>query len=192
MVDLSVSPVAENMAGTAEAVQAAKTLGVEVEGELGRLDGDEDQADDGACSSSFTDETEAVEFAGTTGVTCLAVAVGNRHGRYARRPALDFNLLSHLASAVGVPIALHGCSGMTEADLWTAIDCGVAKMNFNTDLRAAYFAALHEGLGKAGPALDLLGLKDGVIEAVAVAAGRLLGLVGWSPVGSSSAEVGGL
>jgi len=190
MVDLSMRPGEENLAGTTEAVQIGKPLGVDIEGELGRLEGNEDKAHEGTCGTSFTDVTEAVEFASATGVTCLAVAVGNRHGRYEEVPVLDFQLLSHLASAVGVPIALHGCSGMTESDLRTAMDCGVAKMNFNTELRAAYFGALHNGLGPATPALDLLGLKQDVTEAVAAAAGRLLDSVGWTSGRSASTAVG--
>jgi tagatose 1,6-diphosphate aldolase GatY/KbaY len=190
MVDLSMQPFEENLRRTAEAVEAGKAFGFEIEGELGRLEGNEDLADEVARASNFTDCGEAVQFASDTGVTCLAVAVGNRHGHYEQPPVLNFDLLSRLVSAVDVPVALHGCSGLTERDLKMATDCGVAKMNFNTDLRAAYFSALQKGLGTATPALDLVGLKEAVTEAVALAAGRLLDAVGWVTTRPASAAVG--
>jgi tagatose 1,6-diphosphate aldolase GatY/KbaY len=190
MVDASMYPFQENIRTTAEAVDAGIPIGVEIEGEIGRLEGNEDLADKDGRTSSFTHTVEAVQFVNATGVTCLAVAVGNRHGHYEQPPVLNFDLLSNLTSAVDVPIALHGCSGLTELDLKMAIDCGVAKMNFNTDLRAAYFSALHKGLAQATPGLDLLGLKEGVAEAVEVATGRILDTVGWVVARPDSAAIG--
>jgi fructose-bisphosphate aldolase class II len=179
MVDESMRPFEENTRRTTEAVDAGISIGVEIEGELGRLEGNEDVADKGRRAFGFTNTVEAVQFVSATGVTCLAVAVGNRHGHYEQPPVLNFDLLSSLTSAVDVPVALHGCSGLTELDLKMAIECGVAKMNFNTDLRAAYFSALHKGLALATPGLDLLVLKEGVAEAVELATGRILDAVGW-------------
>ena len=77
----------------------------------------------------------------SSGVGCLAVSIGNVHGHYTGTPALDWERLERLRGA-GAPLALHGASGLPDADVRRAVSLGIAKVNVNTELRAAYFGAL--------------------------------------------------
>ena len=63
-------------------------------------------------------------------------------------PALDWERLERLRGA-GAPLALHGASGLPDADVSRAVALGIAKVNVNTELRAAYFGALGHGLARA-------------------------------------------
>ena len=114
----------------------------------------------------------------SSGVDCLAVSIGNVHGHYAGTPALDWARLERLRGA-GAPLSLHGASGLPDADVRRAVSLGVAKVNVNTELRAAYFGALEPASGPRAGALDLQGLGDAVIDAVAEAVGAKLALLGW-------------
>jgi tagatose 1,6-diphosphate aldolase GatY/KbaY len=126
----------------------------------------------------LTDPAEAAAFVRSSGAGCLAVSIGNVHGHYAGAPALDWERLERLRGT-GAPLALHGASGLPDADVSRAVSLGIAKVNVNTELRAAYFGALDAGVGARAEALDLRGLGEDVIDAVAAAVGAKLALLGW-------------
>jgi tagatose 1,6-diphosphate aldolase GatY/KbaY len=90
---------------------------------------------------ALTDPAEAAAFVRSSGVDCLAVSIGNIHGHYTGAPVLDWERLERLRVA-GAPLALHGASGLPDADVSRAVSSGIAKVNVNTELRAAYFDAL--------------------------------------------------
>jgi tagatose 1,6-diphosphate aldolase GatY/KbaY len=177
MADGSLMPYGQNVAFSAGMAQELLPLGIAVEAELGRVEGDEDLAAQTA-GGALTDPGEAAAFVRASGVECLAVSVGNVHGHYTGTPALDWERLERLRGA-GAPLALHGASGLPDADLRRAVSLGIAKVNVNTELRAAYFAALEPGLATRAEALDLRGLGETVIEAVAHVVGAKLALLGW-------------
>ena len=177
MADGSRLPYDENLAFSAAVAEELRPLGIAVEAELGRVEGDEDLAAQ-AAGGALTDPDEAAAFVRASGVDCLAVSIGNVHGHYAGTPALDWERLERLRGA-GAPLALHGASGLPDADVRRAVSLGIAKVNVNTELRAAYFGALGSGVGARAEALDLRGLGEAVIEAVADAVGAKLALLGW-------------
>ena len=177
MADGSLMPYEQNLAFSAAVAQELLPLGIAVEAELGRVEGDEDLAAQTA-GGALTDPDEAAAFVRSSGVECLAVSIGNVHGHYTGTPALDWERLERLRGA-GAPLALHGASGLPDADLRRAVALGIAKVNVNTELRAAYFGALGPGLATRAEALDLRGLGEAVIDAVADAVGGKLALLGW-------------
>jgi tagatose 1,6-diphosphate aldolase GatY/KbaY len=177
LADGSRLPYEENLAFTRAVAQELGPLGIAVEAELGRVEGDEDLAAQ-ASNGALTDPAEAAAFVRSSGVGCLAVSIGNVHGHYASTPALDWARLERLRGT-GAPLALHGASGLSDADVSRAVSLGIAKVNVNTELRAAYFGALDAGVGARAEALDLRGLGEAVIDAVAAAAGTKLALLGW-------------
>ena len=85
------------------------------------------------------------------GWTPLAVAVGTAHGFYKGAPKLDFARLAQLRDAVPAPLVLHGSSGVPDQDVQRAVALGVCKVNFATELRAAYTQAVRECLGRGLP-----------------------------------------
>jgi tagatose 1,6-diphosphate aldolase GatY/KbaY len=156
----------------------ARALGAGLEAELGHVEGGEDVAA-AAEAGGLTDPAEAAWFLDATGCDCLAVSIGNVHGRYARPPELDWERLHAIHDRVHVPLSLHGASGIADADVARAITLGVCKVNVNTDLRERYLAQLEAGLHRAREGLLLLELEAGVIDAVAeVVAAKLSVLAG--------------
>jgi ketose-bisphosphate aldolase len=157
----------------ARAVELAGRYGAHVEAELGHVAGGEDVAR-AAEVGKLTDPDQAALLASETGVSCLAVSIGNVHGAYAQPPRLDWARLEAIRSATAVPLSLHGASGIPEADVRAAISLGVTKVNVNTELREAYLAASERHLEAVRDGARLLELHARQREAVgAVAAAKL-------------------
>jgi tagatose 1,6-diphosphate aldolase GatY/KbaY len=174
MADGSKLPVADNASLVASV--CARSAGAGVEAELGHVEGGEDVAT-ATQAGSLTDPDEAVWFVAATGCDCLAVSIGNVHGKYARAPDLDWERLRAIQARVDVPLSLHGASGIADADLARAIGLGVCKVNVNTELRGRYLEQLEAGLPAAREGLRLLDLDAGVIDAVAeLVAAKLVAL----------------
>ena len=141
MADGSKLPNDENAAFVRAAVRLAQQYGADVEAELGHVAGDEDIAT-AATRGALTDPEEAQEYVRETGVACLAVSIGNVHGRYREPPRLDWQRLHALRAAISAPLTLHGASGIPDADIRTAVRAGISKINVNTELRDRYFDVL--------------------------------------------------
>lgn len=185
MVDGSRLSYPENVALVKAAVEAFGGAGVAVEAELGHVGGGDDP-------TSFTEPRAAAAFVAATGCDSLAVSVGTSHGAYKfdGPPALDLGRLEEIAAAAGVPLVLHGASGVYDEAvaklaaaggslpgargvpddvLREAIRRGIAKVNVDTDLRIAFTAALRRYLGEDARVIDpkkyLGAARDAVREA---------------------------
>ena len=143
MIDGSALSFDENVALTQEAVRLVGWR-IPVEGELGRVGGKEDDLE--AESGAYTDPEEAARFVQLTGVDSLAIGIGTSHGYYTEAPKLNFARLSEIRRMVNVPLVLHGASGLTDEDLRKCIVRGVCKVNFATELRAAYTEGVKQAL----------------------------------------------
>lgn len=173
MIDASARPFEENVAVTRAVVEMAGDVGVPVEGELGHVGLAAEAQDD-----PFTRVDEAMEFVRRTGVSSLAVQVGTAHGRYKQPPKLDIRRIEELRAATGIPLVLHGGSGVPDEQLRAAIAAGVRKINIGTDLCYAYLDGLFEA-PRNQPAVDLF--MEGPTELAknyAMEKIRLLGAVG--------------
>lgn len=138
MFDGSKLSFEDNIAGTSEIVRVCHAAGVSVEAELGAVGGSESGAvESEADSAFFTEPKQAKTFVKQTGVDALAVAIGNAHGKYKGEPKLDFDRLAAINDAAGIPLVLHGGSGISEADFKKAISLGIAKINIYTDMSQA-------------------------------------------------------
>ncbi len=133
MQDGSALSFEENVALTRSAVEMCSVLGVGVEGEIGHVGS---AADDQM--GEFTDPSEAEEFVKKTGVCCLAVLVGNAHGHYKKEPKLDIERIRKIREKAGVPLVLHGGSGIPDEQVKEAIKAGIRKMNIGTDVCCAF------------------------------------------------------
>lgn len=138
MYDGSHLPLEENIAITRQVVKAAQTVGVSVEGEIGRLVGIEEHIQVSELEGALTDPQEAKRFAEETDIDMIAVAIGSRHGFYKGEPKLDFERLAAIRNLVDIPIVLHGGSGIPESHIRQAIDLGVRKINIDTELRDVF------------------------------------------------------
>lgn len=164
MIDGSHEDFENNIAITKKVVDVAKALGIPVEAELGKVGGKEDDLE--AEADTNTDPAEAKEFAERTGVSSLAVAIGTAHGFYVGTPVLDKPRVSAIKEVVSVPLVLHGASGLSEEDVRECVERGMCKVNFATELRAAYTAAVKKLLEEKPETFDPKKLGIVAMEAV--------------------------
>ena len=146
MYDCSVCSYEENKARLAEMVKICHAMGVTVEGELGHVGDNEGAGKLANPSDYYTDPATAVDFVKSTGVDALAVAVGNAHGDYKFPPKLDFERISAISEDTGLPLVLHGGSGLADDDFRTAVKKGICKINIFTDLEKAGKAGAEKAL----------------------------------------------
>ena len=174
MIDGSKHSFEDNIALTKQVVEYAHARGVVVEGELGRLEGVEDDVVVSAENSSYTDPAQVEEFVARTGVDSLAIAIGTSHGAYKFKPGvkpqLRFDILKEVEKRLpGFPIVLHGASsvipeyvdtinsfggklsdaiGVPEDMLREAARMAVCKINIDSDLRLALTAGVRKHLAE--------------------------------------------
>lgn len=141
MLDGSTHPLEENIALTKQVVDLCSAVGVGVEGEIGHVGSVND-----AAMGEFTDPDEAAELVRRTGVCCLAVLIGNAHGHYKKPPKLDIERVKAIRKATGIPLVLHGGSGIPDDQVRAAIAAGVRKMNIGTDVCCAFADGTKETL----------------------------------------------
>lgn len=146
MIDGSHESFEDNIAVTKKVVEVAKTKGIPVEAELGKVGGKEDDLE--ADADTNTDPQEAKEFVEKTGVSSLAIAIGTAHGFYAGTPVLDKERVSDIKVLVDTPLVLHGASGLSEEDVRECVARGMCKVNFATELRVAYTDAVKKLLAE--------------------------------------------
>jgi tagatose 1,6-diphosphate aldolase GatY/KbaY len=165
MADGSQLPYDENVALLRAANDAARARGAGVESELGRVSGEEDAAV-AAEGGALTDPEQAADFVARTGPACLAVSIGNVHGRFSSPPRLDWARLQAIRERLDVPLSLHGASGLADDDLARAVPIGIRKVNFNTELRDRWFAVLDQRGPELRAGSNLLALGQALIEAL--------------------------
>lgn len=129
--------VAENKRQTTEVVAEARRTGAHVEGEIEGIQGVEDDLGSDDASAMQSLET-AVDFIKTTGVDCFAPAIGNAHGQYKQAPTLHAQRVTDLVEATGIPMALHGGTGLSDAQFTDLIARGCAKVNISTALKETF------------------------------------------------------
>jgi fructose-bisphosphate aldolase class II len=150
MFDGSHLEYTENVAATRAAADWAHARGLWLEAELGKVGGKDGEPPLSAhAPGARTDPDEAREFVAATGVDALAVAVGSTHAMIDRSAALDHGLIARLREAVGVPLVLHGSSGVPDAELARAVAGGVVKVNIGTALNIAFTGAVRGWLDQA-------------------------------------------
>jgi fructose-bisphosphate aldolase class II len=169
MIDGSGFEFEKNIEVTQKVVEMAKTKGVSVEAELGRLKGIEEKISVSEKEAILTDPQAAEEFVKRTEVDSLAIAIGTSHGAYKFKGEvrLDFDRLKEITRRIGIPVVLHGASGVPPSVLeraerfgaklpgakgipdeaiQKAVSLGIAKINIDTDLRLSFVGALREVL----------------------------------------------
>ena len=174
MYDGSVHPLEENIANTKHIVEICDAVNVGVEGELGHIGSVNDSAMD-----EFTNPEEAAYFVKNTGVCCLAVLIGNAHGHYKKPPKLDIERVKAIRKATdGIPLVLHGGSGIPDDQVKAAIKAGIRKMNIGTDVCCAFADGTLESLNDPNRSLAVDLFMKKPIETVKALAVNKIKLVG--------------
>jgi tagatose 1,6-diphosphate aldolase GatY/KbaY len=144
MIDASMHPFDENAARTRKVIEVAEAAGVNVEAELGKVCGVEEDIAVDEQDALLADPEECRKFVEMTGVHTLAPAIGTAHGIYKGEPKIDFARIGRIAELVDVPLVLHGGSGIPAEQVKKAVSLGMAKMNIATELRIAFSSAIKE------------------------------------------------
>ncbi|WP_339226153.1 class II fructose-1,6-bisphosphate aldolase [Oceanobacillus sp. FSL K6-2867] len=145
MIDGSHLPLEENIALTKRVVEVAHAVGISVEAELGRV-GAQDSGVITNPEEAYAIPAECEQLVRETGVDCFAPALGSVHGPYKGKPNLDFDRMSQVLDLTGVPLVLHGGTGIPTDDIQKAISFGSAKINVNTENQIATTNAVREVL----------------------------------------------
>ncbi|HZJ89857.1 MAG TPA: class II fructose-1,6-bisphosphate aldolase [Bacilli bacterium] len=145
MIDASQHPFEENLAITKRVVDYAHAHGVSVEAELGSIGGQEEHV---IAEVMYADPKECEIMVKTTGIDCLAPALGSVHGPYKGEPKLGFDEMEYINKLVGVPLVLHGGSGIPDYQIQKAIARGTAKINVNTEGQIAFTRVVRDVLNK--------------------------------------------
>lgn len=148
LFDASELPLEENRRQCIEVVAEAKRYGAGVEGEIEGIQGVEDGVGSDAESVQKT-LAASVEFVRATGIDCFAPAIGNAHGVYKETPRLDAQRISDIVAAQPIPMALHGGTGLSDAQFKDLIARGCAKVNISTALKMDYMQSSLAFLKKA-------------------------------------------
>ena len=125
MYDGSLLPYEENVANTVKAVAMAKRFGAGVEAEIGQLASREGGSGENAGGPVYTDPELAVRFCEETGIDALAPSFGTAHGIYKSKPVLDLDRVKTIAQKTGLPLVMHGGSGVSPEDYRSGIQNGL-------------------------------------------------------------------
>jgi fructose-bisphosphate aldolase, class II len=123
----------------------AHAKGVSVEAQVGCLP---HGSEPGHAAGRMTDPKLARTFVEETGIDALGVSIGNVHILTRGKASIDLDRLKRIHEEVEVPLVIHGGTGFPDEFAGQAIELGVAKFNFGTNLKQAYLAALREALAQ--------------------------------------------
>ena len=144
MYDGSLLPYERNVANTIQAVAMAKPYRAGVEAEIGQLASREGGMGENAGGPVYTDPDLAERFARQTGIDALAPSFGTAHGIYKSKPILDLERVAVIKEKVGLPLVMHGGSGVSPEDYRTAIQNGIRKINYYSYMSKAGTTAAKE------------------------------------------------
>lgn len=131
MYDGSMLPYEDNVKYTRRTIWMARQYGASVEAEIGVMGGRETAGDaENNPESMYTDPLLAQRFVQDTGIDALACSFGTVHGFYKTKPKLDFERIEKIRDLTGVPLVMHGGSGVSPEDFVRAIECGIRKINY--------------------------------------------------------------
>ena len=151
MVDASHQPLEDNIDSTKAIVDMAHGCGVPVEGELGYVPGVEgEDAERHPGKVAYTTVDDASQYVAQTGVDFLAVSIGTVHGRMQGQPELDFERLREINTALGIPLVIHGGTGLSDDQFQQLIANGVAKINYYTALSDAAASQIGDNMQQGG------------------------------------------
>ena len=176
MIDASVKPLDENIRTTQKIVEACRPLGISVEAELGHV-GEGSSYGDADHDSHLTVPEEVRKFVAETEVDALAVSIGNAHGAYKKAPKIDHERMIKLNEISGVPLVLHGGSGISDDDFRQLVQEGISKVNIFTEMSQQAIANI-KALAEKGQFKWVLDFNSAIKEGMKTVAGIRMDVFG--------------
>ena len=164
MIDASKYPYEENVRITKEVVDYAHSKGVTVEAEIGHVGGIEDNI---ASDIVLADYDECLRFVNDTGIDSLAPAIGTVHGIYKGELKIDYELIKRLSDSLPIPLVMHGGSGLELDILKKCVECGINKINVNSDLQKVWHDAVKDFINTSDvfdPRKVIMAGKDAIVK----------------------------
>ena len=143
MIDASNFELEKNIEITKEVVKYSKKFNVSVEGEIGHVGSDKNPDNEGIL---YADVLDCVKYCQESEVDFLAPALGSVHGLYKGVPKLNFERMEEISDKTKLPLVLHGGTGIYDEQIKKAIECGISKININTELQIAWSNAVKENI----------------------------------------------
>lgn len=141
MIDGSQLDLKQNIEITKKVVIYSKKFNVTVEGEIGHIGNDKNPENDGIL---YAEVDDCVKYCQESAIDFLAPALGSVHGLYKGEPKLNFERMSQISEITNLPLVLHGGTGIYDEQIRKSIECGIAKININTELQIAWSNAVKE------------------------------------------------
>lgn len=170
IIDAAKLPFEENVALTKQCVEYAKNSGREVlvEAEIGYIGSGsniKDSIPEGA--GILTKPEEAKAFVDATGIDLLAPSVGSIHGLIkSGKPHIDAELVGEIRNIAGVPLVLHGGSGLRDEDFTNAIKAGISIVHINSEIRLAWKEAIEKFMIENPTEIAPAKISAGAVEAI--------------------------
>ena len=175
MIDGSPLDFDENVAITNKVIAMVKdnNLTQSIEAELGQIGGKEDDVEDD--ESEYTTVEEAVKFvSATNGIDMLAIACGTAHGFYTKEPHINQHLIKDVVAQSGVPLVLHGGTGVPLDQISEAVDNGVVKVNIDSELKQGIIKGITDYMAENPKAYDLRKInRQGIDNAKHIAMSKI-------------------
>ncbi len=176
IIDGAALSLEENIALTKRCVAYARQKGsvTLIEGEVGYIGQSSkvlDAIPEGVDTALASSPEEVARFVTETGVDLLAPSVGNFHGMLrSGGELLHLDIIAGIRAAAGVPLVLHGGSGISHTEFVQAIDAGISVIHISTELRVAYRSGLTQALtenpDEIAPYKYLRGARDAMQKAI--------------------------
>ncbi|PIZ86819.1 tagatose-bisphosphate aldolase, partial [Candidatus Nomurabacteria bacterium CG_4_10_14_0_2_um_filter_30_12] len=154
IIDAAKLSFDENIKVTKQCVDYAHEVNIKtgrdvlVEAELGFIGSGSiirDSVPEGA--GVLTKIEDAKKFVEMTGIDLFAPSVGSIHGLIKTgKPHIDTELVAEIRKATGIPLVLHGGSGLRDEDFVNAIKSGIAIVHINSEIRLAFRQAVEQSL----------------------------------------------
>jgi tagatose 1,6-diphosphate aldolase GatY/KbaY len=142
MIDASDKPLNENIDLTRAVTAKAHAASVSVEGEVGCILTGQDAVEVRESAANLAQIDSCELYSGETTVDALAPAIGTAHGLYKEVPNLDCDRLRRIVATVGIPVVIHGGTGLSTEDFRRLIACGASKINIATQIYMTYMQSL--------------------------------------------------
>lgn len=134
MIDASIYELDENIKIVNEVCDYAKIYDVSVEAEIGNIGTSKDNLN----SNFLATVEDSIKLYNSTKMDSLAPAVGSIHGICKETPKLDFDRTKEISKSLNIPLVLHGGTGISNEDIKKIIECGISKININTELQVVW------------------------------------------------------
>ena len=139
MIDASEYDIDKNIEITKQVVDYAHKNNVSVEAEIGIISKNKEVLED-----NYASVEESIKLYKSTNIDSLAPSVGTMHGLYKEKPNLNFERIKEIKDALNIPLVLHGGTGIPDEDIQKCIECGIKKININTELQVVWSNSIKE------------------------------------------------